>query len=111
MANIHGGVQTTVTTLNLGAFLVDVVTVAAAGTPQQLTATPIPDGATAVFRAHTGNGNKRIYLANSSANALLATKRIELKSGENVTLSITNLDLVWIDASANSAKLEVLVEQ
>jgi len=111
MANIHGGVQTTVTTLNMPSFMVDVVNVPVAGTPVNLPSTPVPDGSDTVIHARQTNGNKRIYIANSSANALLSAKRLELRSGESVVLAITNLDAVWVNASGNNTEVDVIVEQ
>ena len=110
MANFSGGFDTSPTP-NASAFTALVFTVVTAGTPVNLTALAVPDGFSAVFRAHRSNGNKIIYLANSSVNTADPTKRVELRAGEIVQLTVDDLNLVWIDATANASKLEVAVEQ
>lgn len=111
MANIIGGTQQTVTWLNAPGFVVDVVNVPTSGTPVNLPAHAVPDGFDVVIRAHRQNGAKIVYLAAASLDTADPTKRIDLKTGEVVTIRITNTNAIWIDASANNAKVEVLIEQ
>ncbi len=47
---------------------------------------------------------------NSFANALDATKRLELSPGESLSLYITNTNLVWIDATANGLGVDIVAE-
>lgn len=109
MARINGAEL--VVTANASAFAARLVAVPTAGTPVQLPSLLIPDGFSCTVRASENNGTKRIYLSDSSANALDATKRIELRKAGSVELQITNTNLIWIDASANTAEVEILVEQ
>lgn len=103
-------VQTTVVTPNQPSFRIEVINVPAAGTPVQLPDISIPDNIDVVIKAKTNNGNKRIYLANSSANCADPTKRIELRAGESIGLAIVNSNLIYIDASANNVAIELIAE-
>src|SRR3990167_10343640 len=83
---------------NAASFKVLTTTVTTFGTPQQLTALAIPNGkmlSITADRANTG----LLFVADSSANALLATARLELKAGESTSLLVTNRSAVWIDSS------------
>ena len=115
MAIIVGGLAAveTTPTPNAVSFESRVITVPTAGTPVQLPTIAIGDSFAVTVRAHVGNGTSArvIYLANSSANALDATKRITLERGQSVQLTVTNVNSIWIDASVNGLKAEVLVEQ
>ena len=109
MANITGGFDTSATP-NASAFLVSVVTVTTSGTPVNVASQVIPNGFSVAIRAYRGNGSKVLYVATSSVNTADATKRVELKSGETVSLMVDNANLVWLDASGNGTKAEVLTE-
>jgi len=54
--------------------------------------------------------DRRLYVANSSANALDATKRISLSAGQNITLQVDNANLTWFNSSHNGVKAFLLVE-
>ncbi len=105
-----GGVQAVVSIPNQPTFRAEVVTVSTTGTPVQLPAIAVPDTVTLAVRAKATNGVKRIFVANSAANVADPTKRAELRAGEGLELAITDASLVWIDASANGAQVEVIVE-
>jgi hypothetical protein len=111
MANLHGGVQTTVSTINLPTFLTEVHTVVTAGTPVNPPSTPIPDGVQIVIHSRQTNGSKRLYVANSSANALLPNNRLELRTGESVVLALTNLNAIWLNSSGNNTEADIIAEQ
>ena len=111
MASILGGVQSVVTLVNFASFLAQVVTVAASGTPVQLPSVVVPDGASVTIRAKVDNNNKKIYLADSSANTALASNRLVLRAGESVEMRLQNINSVWIDSNSNGAQVEVLAEQ
>jgi len=51
-----------------------------------------------------------IFVANSSANALLAANRFELKKGDSISLGVSNLNAIWINASNNNRDIHVLFE-
>jgi len=107
---LTGGVDSIVSFPNQSQFQVQVITVVTAGTPVQLPNIPVPDGVEVAIRAYEGNGTKRIYLANSSTNTADPTKRLELRRGEAISLSITNTNLIYIDASGNGASIELILE-
>lgn len=111
MARIIGGIQSVVTFPNFTTFTAQVVTVAAAGTPVQLPSIVIPEGATLSVRARVDNNNKKILLADTSANTGIANNRLTLRAGEGVELRVQNANAVWIDASNNGAQVELLIEQ
>ena len=96
---------------NQTAFQVQTVTVTTAGTPVQGPSIPVPNTvAVALQNPSTNSNNTVLYVANSSANALLAANRIELKRGESVALYISNTDLIWINSNNNGATAKLLVE-
>ncbi len=111
MARIIGGVQSVVTFPNFSTFSAQVINVPTAGTPIQLPSIIIPEGASLFIRSRLENGNKRIFVADSSANALLSANRLTLRAGEGIELRVQNANAVWIDASANGTEVELFVEQ
>ncbi len=112
MASIFNSfVQSGVVIPNNPQWRVESHTVVAAGAPENLQSIPIPDSVSVVIRAKLSNPKgSKVYVANSSANALDATKRIELSPGESLSLYITNTNLVWIDATANGLGVDIVAE-
>lgn len=99
---------------NLDSFTVRVVNVAAAGTPVQGPTVTVPDGFALVVRltpkdAATPKG----FVAASSAEASGATadRRSTLQEGDSVSLLVTNMSAVWVDADENDVDFEFIVEQ
>lgn len=85
--------------------------VTSAGTAEQLPDVSVPDGFEVVIMAKPGNTGY-IYLGNSKANAESSTNRFDrLGPGDAITLKITNLNLVWIDASVSGEGITYSVEQ
>ena len=111
MARIVGWVQAVVTLPNFLTFAAQVITVAAAGTPVQLPSVIIPEGASIFVRARVENGNKRIFLADTSLNTGVATSRLTLRAGEGIEMRVQNANAIWIDANNNGAQVELFVEQ
>ncbi len=103
-------IQQTVVTPNQTQFRVEVINVPIKGTPIQLPDIPTPDGVDIVIKAKSDNGAKRIYVANSALNCADILKRMELRAGEAIGLSVTNTNLIFIDSSANNAAIEMIVE-
>jgi hypothetical protein len=99
----------TITVPNSSAWSINPVTVATSGTPVQGPSVAVPSGAVAI-QASTANGNKKLRVANSSANTADVTKRIELKSGESLNLNIDSLDLLWFDSSGNNTVALIVAE-
>src|SRR3990167_4975706 len=98
MADVALSNSSTIPDANATAFAVSVTTIAAAGTPQQLASLVVPDGRALVIASNILNDlKKHIYVATSSANALLATARVTLSPGNSVRLFVDNADKVWVD--------------
>ena len=96
---------------NQTAFQVQSITVTTAGTPVQGPSLAVPNTvAVAVQNPSTNPNNTVLYIANSSANALLAASRMELKRGESIALYISNVDLIWLDSNNSGAIAKILVE-
>lgn len=111
-ASITNPNVTTEPTPNATAFTVSVTTITTAGTPQQLPSIVVPDGRALVVASDAGNNIKNVvYVATSSANALLATARVTLSPGNSVKLFVTNADQVWVNTDLNGQKVDVIVEQ
>lgn len=84
--------------------------VTTSGTPVQLTASVVPDGAELTVKAKGANTGT-ITVGNSSANALNSgTAHFKLTAGQAVTLQVTNANLVWIDATVSGEGVEVISE-
>ena len=93
-------------------FTVSVTTIAVAGTPQQLPSIVVPDGRALVVASNVGNDIKKVvYVADSSANALLPAARATLSPGNSVRLFVDNADKVWVDTNLSGQKVDVIVEQ
>lgn len=97
-------------TPNFSTFHIEVVTIATAGTPVQGPTITVPDGVSIGVIAYNGNGNKKVYVANSSANTADAAKRTELKAGVGLGLRVSNTNLLWFDGSADGLKVELIFE-
>ena len=96
---------------NQTAFQVQTLTVTTAGTPVQGPSIPVPNTvAVAVQNPSTNSNSTLIYIANSSANALLPASRMELKRGESISLYISNTDLLWVNSNNSAATAKLLVE-
>ena len=84
--------------------------ITAAGTPEQLTDYFIPSDLELVIaarRLNTGN----MYLADSSANALLTGSRKVLVPSQSTTLQIDRTNKVWFDGDNSSDRIEVTVQR
>lgn len=85
--------------------------VTVAGTAEQLPDVGVPSGYKAIILAKPGNTGY-IYLGSSKANAESLTDRFDrLEAGDSVPLQITNLNLVWVDASVSGEGISYVVEQ
>lgn len=104
------GTGVTIPTPNRGSFVAEVVTVATAGTPVNPASATVPDGFPVSIKADSSNKSKDIYIADSAVNVALAAKRIVLHAGDAMAIYITDPSLLFIDASANGAKVTVMYE-
>ena len=84
-------------------------TVASAGTAEQLHSDlPIPDGYMLIVKALEANAGD-IEIANSQERAQ-GSNVFTLDAGQSIGLSITNANLVWIDATSNGDGVVCYVE-
>jgi hypothetical protein len=82
-----------------------------AGTAVRLPNIQIPNGFKAVIMAKPGNTGY-IYLGTSKAGAEDTSTRFDrLEPGDSISLQITTLELVWVDASADGDGVSWIVEQ
>jgi len=85
--------------------------ISAAGTAEQLPDVSIPNGIRVIIMAKPGNTGY-IYLGSSKDNAESAINRFDrLGAGDSVALLISNLNLIWADASVNGEGISYIVEQ
>ena len=99
-------------TPNKATFTVQVVNIPTAGTPVQLPALAVPNGFSVLVGSELSNSNnQRVYVSDSSANALLTTARATLAPGNTVRLFVDDVSDVWVNASANNQKVFFIVDQ
>ncbi|MFA5091695.1 MAG: hypothetical protein WC483_03845 [Candidatus Paceibacterota bacterium] len=85
--------------------------VTTAGTPVQLGHNPVPNGVKICIKAKKANTGT-IYIGNSSANAKIANATcFSLAANEAISLSVDNLNDVWIDSSVNGEGIEFAFER
>lgn len=78
------------------------LTVAAAGTSQQITTT-VTIISSVVIKALAGNASSKIYVWNATGDGRV--NGFELNKQESVTLAIDDLSKVWIDTDTNGSKI------
>ena len=102
-------VATTTPPANQAAFETNQLNVTVAGTGENLQAQAIPNGFAVAIKAKSGNTNS-IWVGDSKANSENHAIAFELKAGEVMKLYITNVNLVWIDASVTGEGVNWVVE-
>lgn len=114
MALINASEQATTVTANIpnaGTFTVQVETVTTAGTPVQAAALAVPSNhAVSIQNSPTNASNAILFVANSSANALLSTARVQLSRSQSVVLNVDNLNDVWLNSNINGVTATLVVE-
>jgi len=95
---------------NATSFLYFSLAITSAGTPEQLTQYFIPADLEIVLIARRSN-TQLMYLANSSANALLTASRKVLSPGQSTTIDLDDTSKLWFDADNTSDRLEVTVQR
>jgi len=96
---------------NSATFTVQGETVVTAGTPVQAAALAVPfDRAITVQNAPTNAANAILYVANSSANALLPLARVQLSRSQSVVLNVDNLSDIWLNSNNNGVVATLVVE-
>lgn len=110
---VSGGIPVPVSTAagvaNRSSFATGQQNVTVAGTAHNMAAQAIPDGFCVVIKAKNTNTG-RIRVGNSAANAQSTTVAFTLGSNQDVRLYITNLNLVWVDATVSGEGVEWIVE-
>ena len=97
--------------LNRQGWTTQIVTVVTAGTPVQGPDVKIPHGFGIAISQRRHAASPIGYVAKSSAAALVDATRKELRDGEGFVLFLTNMNLLWFDASASSTVFELTAEQ
>lgn len=94
-----------------GGFITLQKVVTTAGTPVQLSSdAAVSLGVKVTIKAKSAN-TKAIYIGYSSATALHTnTSYFKLESNENIELSVSNLNLIWLDSEVNGEGVEVIYE-
>lgn len=97
---------------NLSSAEIRRVRVVTAGTPVQGPTVTVPNGYALVVRMRrVTTGTPTGYLGTSSANALDDTVRSVLNGNDALTLNVTNMNAIWVDADTNTTDFEFVVEQ
>lgn len=58
-----------------------------------------------IFVKAMSTNTGKVYIGNDGAGAVASTTGYELSAGEQVYLNIKNLNLLWVDASADAQKV------
>lgn len=111
VASLLGGTGSGATPVaNRGSFATAVKNVTTAGTPVNCASLVVPNGFALVVKAKPQN-TSRIGVGNSSANANIGTGSPHLlEPGAQVTLFITNANLIWLDSVVNGEGVTLCVE-
>ena len=96
-------------TVNRGSFITGQKTITTAGIAEQLLSQAVPNGFTAAVAAKETNTGL-VYIGNSKANAENHAVALPLSSGRVITLKITNLNLIWVDAAVNAEGIDYILE-
>ena len=84
--------------------------VTVSGTPEQLTAYPIPDGVSVTVKAKSANTGA-ITVGGTSAQALnTGSSSFLLQPGQGISYQVSNTNLIWIDAAVTGEGVEVTTE-
>lgn len=112
MALINASEVTVTPTPNSPTFTVQNETVVTAGTPVQAAALSVPSNrGVTVQNSPLNNNNALLYVANSSANALLPGNRVQLSRSQSLVLKVDNLDDIWLNSNSNGVQATIVVEQ
>ena len=84
-------------------------TVTTAGTEVRL-ATNQPSRGLVYIRALSANTGK-MYIGNDGADAVSSSTGYELAAGDQVIVTLTNLNQLWVDASVNGEKVCWLIAE
>ena len=94
--------------------LVKVVQVVTVGTPVRGPDVKVPKGYTTLVRQRAHVGTPVGYVAGSQGSVRNNQERFELQDGESVTVNVSNLKNIWVDADSIPAAgffIELIVTQ
>lgn len=95
---------------NKGAFSSGEKTVAVIGTAEQLSAQAVPDGFAVVIKAKSTNTDV-VHVANSKADAETDANAYRMTANEILTLFVSNLNEIWVDADVATEGISFAVEK
>ena len=84
-------------------------TVAALGVAEVMPTQVIPDGYSVVIKALKSN-TATVHLSDSKANAEDDTKAYPLEPNEFVSVKLSNVNKIWLDANVNGEGVSYIVE-
>lgn len=98
--------------LNSKQIYVETVTIAVAGTAQQATSVPVPEGVSILYRAHPDNTGY-IKIADTAAKAQAATGvgNFPLANSEGAAYQIQDPAIPYLDATVSGEKVIVTMER
>ena len=89
----------------------DLVTEAAGAVVKLVASKSVPDGISVSVKAKNANGG-RITVGYSSATALnTAGANFSLGNNETISLQVSNIDQIWLDATVSGEGVEVIYEK
>ena len=97
--------------INSKSIYVETVTIALAGTAQQATSVPVPDGVTVDYMAHPDNTGY-IKIADTAAKAQdsYGVGNVPIGSSQAVTYQISDPSIPYIDATVSGERAIVTME-
>lgn len=107
MAGAGTGTTQVTNTPTFGALQINI---SPANTAQQLPSLVIPDGFSVIIKSAQSN-NDNVFVSDTAVKVAAAATRYQLRKGDFVDLKVTNLNTVWVLATQNNQKIEVIVEQ
>lgn len=112
MALINASEVTVTPSPNSPTWTVQTETVVTAGTPVQAASLAVPsERGVTVQNSPLNSNNALLYVANSSANALLPGNRVQLSRSQSIVLKVDNLNDIWLNSSSNGVQATIVVEQ
>lgn len=84
-------------------------TITSAGTGEVMPTQVIPDGYKVMIKALNSNTDA-VHIADTKAKVEVDANAYELQPDEFVTLNVTNLNILWLDANVNGEGVTYTVE-
>ena len=98
--------------INSQQIYVETVTIAVAGTAQQATSVPVPDGISVVYLAHPDNtGYIKIADTEAKAQAAIGVGNVPLPNDKAAAYQIQDPSIPYIDATVSGERVIVTMEK